>query len=83
MMTWCSCYDEVMRTTLEIGDDVLAAARSLAAERGVSLGSALTELARRGLRAPVTTVEDGLPVFDVPTDAAPLTPEMVRSALDE
>lgn len=40
-----------MRTTLEIDDLVLAAARSLARSRGTSLGEAVSELARRGLSA--------------------------------
>lgn len=38
-----------MRTTLEIDDTVLAAARSLAQSRRMSLGAAVSELARRGL----------------------------------
>jgi len=38
-----------MRTTLELDDTVLAAARSLARARGTSLGAAVSELARRGL----------------------------------
>lgn len=38
-----------MRTTLEIDDTVLAAARSLARARGTSIGAALSDLARRGL----------------------------------
>lgn len=40
-----------MRTTLEIDDTVLAAARSLARTRGISLGAAVSELAGRGLAA--------------------------------
>ncbi|MBK8867532.1 MAG: hypothetical protein V9G15_13710 [Dermatophilaceae bacterium] len=38
-----------MRTTLDLDDLVLAAARSLARARGTSLGEAVSELARRGL----------------------------------
>ncbi|USQ76580.1 type II toxin-antitoxin system VapB family antitoxin [Ornithinimicrobium cryptoxanthini] len=38
-----------MRTTLEIDDQVMAAARSLARSRGTSVGAAVSELARRGL----------------------------------
>lgn len=72
-----------MRTTLEIDDDVLAAARSIAAEREISLGSAVTDLARRGLRVTVTGFDDDLPVFAVAPDAPPITPEAVRAALDE
>lgn len=40
-----------MRTTLELDDQVLAAARSLARSRGTSVGEAVSELARRGLRS--------------------------------
>lgn len=72
-----------MRTTLDLHDDVLAAARSLAAEKRMSLGAAVSELARRGLQSGRTGVEGDLPVFDVPADAPPITPEMVGAALDE
>ena len=72
-----------MRTTLDVDDDVLAAARTLASERGVSIGRALSELARQGLRPAKPTRKGSLPVFDVPDDASPITPDMVRDALDE
>lgn len=60
-----------MRTTVTISDDVYQAARTLAAVSGRSLGSVLSDLARRGLR-PQEAVEDetGLPVFPVPAAAA-------------
>ncbi len=70
-----------MRTTLDLADDVLAAARALAAERKTSLGTALSELARRGLAPRPPAAEHGLPVFDVEPDAAPITPAMVEDAL--
>lgn len=38
-----------MRTTLDLDDTVLAAARSLAHVRGCSLGQAVSELVMRGL----------------------------------
>lgn len=41
-----------MRTTEAIDDDVLTVARALAARKRISLGSALSELARRGFRKP-------------------------------
>jgi hypothetical protein len=40
-----------MRTTLEIENDVLDAAKALSTARGVSVGAALSELARRGVAA--------------------------------
>lgn len=41
-----------MRTTLDIDDDVLSAARERAANAKISIGQALTRLARAGLAAP-------------------------------
>src|SRR5205807_1597975 len=57
-------YVDAVRTTLQIDDDVLAIAKAQAEARGVSLGKALSELARKGARAemPVKSVS-GLKVF--------------------
>jgi len=41
-----------MRTTLDIDDDVLHAAKELAAREGRTAGSVLSDLARRGLSHP-------------------------------
>ncbi len=43
-----------MRTTLELDDDLLAAARELAQKQGATLGQVISELARQSLstRAP-------------------------------
>lgn len=38
-----------MRTTLDLDDEVLAVARSLAASRGISIGAAVSLLARQGM----------------------------------
>jgi hypothetical protein len=46
-----SIGNPAMRTTLDIGDDVLAAAKERAAREKVSIGQALTSLARAGLAA--------------------------------
>jgi len=72
-----------MRTTLEIDDDVLRAARSVAAAEGKNIGKALSDLARIGLalRSRAKT-GSGFPVFDVDPDAAPITIELVKDALD-
>jgi hypothetical protein len=72
-----------MRTTLEIDDDVVAAARELAAHQRRSLGSVISELARRGLTPARVEVEGDLPVIRVPAGTPAITPEMVRGALDE
>lgn len=54
-----------MRTTLEIDDTVLAAARSLARARGISIGAAVSELARRGIGAAPEGVATGYSPFPV------------------
>ncbi len=73
-----------MRTTLNLDPDVMRAARHLAREQGRSLGEVVSELARRGLEPPREVRYRGdFPVFEVREDAPPLTPEMVREALDE
>lgn len=72
-----------MRTTLDLDDDVLAAARELARAERRSLGAIVSELSRRGL-APARVETDGdLPVIRVPPGAPAITPEAVRRALDE
>jgi hypothetical protein len=76
-----------MRTTLQIDDDVLAAARSLARANAESVGAALSALARRGLRAAPRAGEGGLeggfPTFLVPAGARVITLEDVRRGEDE
>jgi hypothetical protein len=76
-----------MRTTLTIDDDLLAAARSLARAKSVSLGKAISELARQGLNATPRVRRNkrrsGFPVFSVPEGAHLITLEDVRRAEDE
>lgn len=75
-----------MRTTLDIDERVLASARTLAKDKGISLGSAVSELALRGLRpviSPSTSSKSPFPTFPDLPDAEPVTSEMVREALDE
>ncbi|KZS75678.1 antitoxin [Mycobacterium kansasii] len=72
-----------MRTTLDIDDDVVAAARELAASQRRSLGAVISELARRGLTPARVETDDELPVIRVPAGTPPITPEMVRRAADE
>lgn len=75
-----------MRTTLALDDDVLAAARAMARTSRRSLGSVVSDLARRGLRpAPLAPGDDrsGLPLFAVPDDAPTFGPDDVAGDLDE
>ena len=73
-----------MRTTINLDEDVLRAARSLADERGESLGTVVSELARKGLRPALESGYEGdFPVFSVREGAAPITPEMVDEAVGD
>ena len=73
-----------MRTTLQIDDDVLQAARSLALAEHKTVGKVLSELAKKGLRPQLhEAVKSGFPVFEVPADAPPITLEMVKQAEEE
>lgn len=76
-------YARRMRTTLDIADDVLAAARALAAAERTSLGHVVSRLARGGLTSINRVSDGGLPTFTVPDDAAPLTLDAVQRALDD
>jgi hypothetical protein len=70
-----------MRTTLDVENDVLDAARALALARNVSIGAALSELARRGItaRTPLST-HNGFPVFQVPAGTPAFGPDDVAAA---
>jgi hypothetical protein len=78
-------YHHDVRTTVDLDDDILAAARSLARAQGRSMGAVLSALARRGLAddTQITAPTGGFPVFDVPAGGRPITSEMVRAAQDE
>jgi len=68
---------------VNLDDDVVAAARELAAEGRLSLGAVISELARRGLTPTRVEADGELPVIRVPAGTPPITPQMVRRALDE
>jgi hypothetical protein len=49
----------MMRTTVNLPDDVYEAARSVAAVKDISLGAAIAELVRQGLRPPLIFEDEG------------------------
>jgi Arc/MetJ family transcription regulator len=56
--------DSVMRTTLDIDDDVLQAAKELARVRGKTAGQMVSELARHALTPTASRrVRNGVPVL--------------------
>jgi hypothetical protein len=70
-----------MRTTLNLDDDLLQAARSLARQRGESLGAVVSRLLREALAPELDLAyEMDVPVFIVREGAPPITPEMVEAA---
>jgi hypothetical protein len=75
---------DAMRTTLTLDDDVLVLARALAAQRGVSIGTIVSDLARRGLAPsqPAAT-RNGIRLFPVRPDAGPVTPELVKALAED
>lgn len=74
----------MMRTTLNLPDDITEVLRARAQARGVSLGDAAAELIRRGLRSDSRLAEEmGIPCFSIPADALPITLEQTLTAEDE
>ena len=69
-----------MRTTLNIDDEILEAAKSIARESNLSVGAVLSDLARRGLRPDTANLRrrEGFPVFDVSRDGTVLTLDRVK-----
>jgi hypothetical protein len=74
-----------MRTTITIDNDLFEAAKALAAQKGISLGKAVSELMRRGIQhgGRPRPRKSGFPVFDVSADARPITLETVKRAEEE
>jgi hypothetical protein len=74
-----------MRTTLAIDDDVLAAAKELAATQGKSVGETISLLARRALRPtdPARRTRNGVPLLPVRPNAVRVTSELVQQLREE
>jgi hypothetical protein len=74
-----------MRTTLAIDDDVLAAAKEMAATQGKSVGEVISLLARTALRpdVPSRKTRNGIPLLPVNLDSPRVTSELVRQLSEE
>jgi hypothetical protein len=74
-----------MRTTLAIDDDVLAAAKELAAMEKKSVGEVISALARRALRPAETgrKTRNGIPLLPVNPDSPRVTSELVHRLREE
>ena len=73
-----------MRTTLDIEEDVLLAAKEIARQKKMTVGRVLSDLARKSLirKSPVSK-KHGLPLFPVQPDAGIVTLELVNQLRDE
>jgi len=75
-----------MRTTLAIDDDVLAAAKGLAARQHKSVGAVVSALVRQALQPKNTSIgntRNGVPLLPVRAGAMPVTAEWVNQLRDE
>lgn len=83
-----------MRTTLDIDDDILAAAKDLAKAEGKTAGQVISELARRALTTPSNVVQPGFAEaatgfehtgwHSLPSrDGLIITPEMIAEIEEE
>ena len=76
-----------MRTTITIDDDMLAAAKALAQANSISIGRAISDLARRGLRATPRIDSEysdtEFPMFKVSHLSPPITLDDIKRLEDE
>lgn len=74
-----------MRTTVTIDDDVLAAAKGLAALEHKTVGEVISSLARKSLRSQQTSVQtrNGVPLLPIQPNARAATLELVNQLRDE
>ena len=73
-----------MRTTCDLEDDILLAIKQIARQRGVSIGKALSDLARQALSQREEAIErNGIPLFPVRPEASVVTLDLVNQLRDE
>lgn len=73
-----------MRTTLDLEDEVLQAAKEIAAARGVSAGQVVSELLRKALTpSRPSRVRNGVPLLGRKVGAPPLTMAIVNRQREE
>lgn len=72
-----------MRTTLDLSDVVLDAARAIARDEGISIGTAVSQLALRGLSGVgAIDITTGFPTFTVEVGSHAITLESVNENRD-
>jgi hypothetical protein len=74
----------LMRTTLNIDDEVFEQVRRYARARTIPAGEAVTRLLKDALNRPLGfRMEEGFAVFDVPEDSPIVTQAHVQSLIDD
>jgi hypothetical protein len=74
-----------MRTTLSIDDDVLAAAKEMAATEDKTVGEVISALARQAMRPASSrrASRNGVPLLPIKPGAPRVTSELVRPLQEE
>jgi hypothetical protein len=73
-----------MRTTLDIEEDVLLAAKEIARQKGLTVGRVVSDLARKSLTEKSSVArKGGLPLFPVQPGAGIVSLELVNQLRDE
>lgn len=74
-----------MRTTLDLDEDVLQAAKELAAVRGVTAGKVVSDLVRKALKptGPIPKMRNGVPLLPPRPDQRIMTMKLVNELRDE
>ena len=74
-----------MRTTLDISEDLLRTAKSIAAERKCSIGKVISDLAQRGLEPPPAAdyeTRNGIRLLARRKNGPVVTSELVKELLE-
>ncbi len=73
-----------MRTTIDIEDDILMAAKEIARQRRISIGKVISDLARKAMTQNSRFANRGdVPLFPVKSDGGIVSLEMVNRLRDE
>ncbi len=77
--------DSIMRTTINLDEDVLWAAKDIARLRGIPMGQVVSDLARQGLARKRDDLPErnGVPLLPPRTDARPVSLAVVNALRDD
>lgn len=74
-----------MRTTLNLDEDILTTARTLAAQQRKPVGEVVSALVRKALKPArkAPSERNGIPLFPISENAGVVTPEIIRELLED